>query len=173
MQRMALPRRFVTNLAVINDELIYTLQNGQLVSRVTSSNAIKIPLTNVVWMVPSVDEKQLAIVRRIKSGAMELLITDLRGNILSAIAQDSQIYGAAWSPNGTKLAYSSIKPNGTVRGIYVADTATGLSSHLSVDVKFIADPIRWSPTGNQIMITSAQPSNWPNEFVTFLVRVGG
>jgi TolB protein len=169
------PIPFVNDVTYMNDKLYYTTLKGNLLSGPLNKKPINSDLDNVVWMVPSPDEQRLAIVQRIKSGNMELLITDLNGTVLTTIAQDAQIYGTAWSPDGTKLAYSGITPNGTVRGIYVADTSTGLSTALPVDVKFIADPLHWSPTGNRLMISSTQPNEQQkrNLFVTYLVRVGG
>jgi TolB protein len=166
---------FVTNLAYMNGRLYYSPLEGDLHIKESKKKPQTSSVSNVVWMVPSPDEQRLAIVRRIKSGGMELLVTDLKGKILFAVAQDSQIFGTAWSPDGNKLAYAGITPNGTARGIYVADATTGLSVPLTVDVKFIADPLRWSPTGTRLMVSSTQPDDQSklNRFVTFIVRVSG
>jgi len=156
------------NIAFLDDRLFYTTLKGELFAHSLKAQPAALPIRNVVWMVPSPDEKRLAIVQRLAGGNMELVITDLQGRILNAIAQDSQIFGVAWSPDGTKLAYAGFTPNGTVRGIYVADTSTGLSAPLPVDVRFIGDPLRWSPSGNRLMITETQS---PNRVSTFLVKV--
>ncbi|RKP56175.1 hypothetical protein D7Z26_05905 [Cohnella endophytica] len=163
---------FATNIALLNGRLYFSSLRGQMMTMALNGKPEDFT-TNVVWMVPSPDEQRLAIVRKLKSGAMELDTTDLQGNILQAIAQDAQIYGSAWSPDGNKLAYAAITTNGTVRGIYVADTTTGLSSALSLDVKFIADTLHWSPTGNRLMVSSTQPDEQQsrNKFVTYLARV--
>ncbi|WP_256759837.1 hypothetical protein [Cohnella sp. WQ 127256] len=164
---------FTSNIAYMNDHLFFTSLKGALMTSTLEGEPDILPISNVVWMVPSPDEQRLAIVRKVKSGAMELLITDLQGTILQAIAQDSQIYGTSWSPDGNKLAYAAITPNGTVRGIYVADASTGIPSALSVDIKFIADPLNWSPTGNRLMVSATQPDEQQsrNRFMTYLVRV--
>ncbi|TFE27891.1 PD40 domain-containing protein [Cohnella luojiensis] len=166
---------FVTNLAYMNGRLYYSSLKGSLYVKESEEKPQILPISNVVWMVPSPDEQRLAIVRRIKSGDMELLITDLKGETLFAIAQDSQIFGTAWSPDGNKLAYAGITSNGTARGIYVSNSSTGLSAPLTVDVKFIADPLRWSPTGTRLMVSSTQPDDQSrlNRYVTYLVRVSG
>ncbi|MCD9023991.1 hypothetical protein [Cohnella silvisoli] len=163
---------FVSNVAYMNDQLYYTTLKGTVLSQELDKKPLKTSLNNVQWIIPSPDEQRLAIVRRIKSGEVELLITDLQGTTLHAVAQDSQIYGSAWSPDGTRLAYASYAPNGTVRGIYVADTSTGLSTPLSVDIKFIGDPLHWSPTGTRLMITATELDEQKsrNRFVTYLVR---
>ena len=164
---------FPSNIFQIGSLIYYTTLKGMLM-KISSEGAASIEgVSNVLWMLPSPDEQRLALVRRIKSGDMELLITDLQGKKLHAIAQDSQIYGIAWSPDGTKLAYSGITPNGTVRGIYVADASTGTSSPLSLDIKFIADPLRWNPSGNRLMVSTTLPDDNRNRnrSVTYLVRV--
>ncbi|RED57124.1 TolB family protein [Cohnella lupini] len=164
---------FVNNVAYMDGMLYYSALKGTLFANTLTGKSVALPINNVVWMVPSPDEQRLAVVNRTKSGRMELLITDLQGNVLKAIAQDNQIYGTAWSPDGNSIAYAGITDNGTVRGIYLADLVTGLSMPLTVDVKFIADPLHWSPTGTRLMVSTTQPDekNKRNRFVTFLLRV--
>ncbi|WP_239618209.1 hypothetical protein [Cohnella mopanensis] len=164
---------FANNIAYLNNQVIYSSLKGALITSPLNLKPELLPIDNVVWMVPSPDEQRLAIVRKIESNETELIITDLKGKVLQAIAQDSQIYGTAWSPDGNKLAYAGITSNGTVRGIYVADASTGLSTILSLDIKFIADPLRWNPTGNRLMVSATQPDEQQsrNRFVTYLVRI--
>jgi len=164
---------FVSNVAYMDDKLYYTNLDGNLLTSPIKKKPTYSMISNVLSMVPSPDEQRLAIVRRIKSGGVELVITDLQGSIQTAIAQDTQIYGAAWSPDGKRLAYASYNSNGIVRGIYVADSTTGLSTPLPLDIKFIADPLHWSPTGSRLMISATQPDDTKrrNEFVTYLARV--
>ncbi|QJD84115.1 TolB family protein [Cohnella herbarum] len=165
---------FPNNVAFLNERVYFTSLKGTLLTSPQENTVVTAQFTNVIWMVPSPDEQRLAIVRKLSNGGeMELIITDLEGNVLQAIAQDSQIYGTAWSPDGKKLAYAGITPSGTVRGVYVADTSTGLSNTLSLDVKFIADPLRWNPSSNRLMVTSTQPDEQKNrnQFITYLVRI--
>ena len=164
---------FVSNVFYMGNRLYYSALEGNLLSHAVDQKPSKSSLNNILSMTPSPDEQRLAVVRRIKGGNVQLVITDLQGTILSGVAQDTQIYGTAWSPDGSRLAYAAYAPNGTVRGIYVADATTGQSNLLPVDIKFIADPLRWSPTGNRIMISSTQPDEQRsrNRFVTYLVRV--
>ncbi|TVX98780.1 PD40 domain-containing protein [Cohnella terricola] len=164
---------FPSNLAIFDGSIYYTTLKGSLFAVSSDLKEQSLLLDNAVWMTPSPDKQRLAIVRRIKSGEAELLITDLEGKVLYTVAQDSQIFGIAWSPDGTKLAYAGITSNGTARGVYVADTSTGLSATLALDVKFIADPVRWNPSGDRLMVSSTLPDEQQsrNRFVTYLVRV--
>lgn len=165
---------FPGNVAFLNDSVYFTSLKGSLLTSKQDGKLASLQITNVIWMVPSPDEQRLAIVRKLGNGGeMELIITDLEGNVLQAIAQDSQIYGTAWSPDGKKLAYAGITTSGTVRGVYVADTTTGLSNTLSLDVKFIADPLRWNPSSNRLMVSATQPDEQKNrnQFITYLVRI--
>ncbi|MFC5407653.1 hypothetical protein [Cohnella soli] len=163
---------FVTNIDYLNNRLYYSSLKGAMITATLDGQKPALLTTDrVVWMVPSPDEKRLAVVRRLKSGSMELNVTDLQGNVIQAIAQDAQIFGVAWSPDGSKLAYAGIAPNGTVRSIYVADPSTGLSAPLSLDAKFMDGLLRWSPTGNRIMVSTSQlDEQQRNRSVTFLVR---
>jgi len=166
-------KMFPGNLAFLDRNLFFTTPKGDLIVQ-SSDEKVRVGSEgDVVWMIPSPDEQRLAIVNRFRNGKMVLRITDLQGNVLQEIAQDSQIFGLAWSPDGNRIAYAGITPNGTVRGIHVADVATGKSTLLSLDVKFIADPLRWNPSGNRLMVTSTVPDEQQNRnrFVTYLVRV--
>lgn len=165
---------FLNNLAYIGNRLYYSNGSGiLLVDAFRTDNTAAVLLKNVVWMTPSPDGSQLAVVRRVRSGAMELVVTDVQGKVVQALAQDFQIYGAAWSPDGTRLAYSGLTENGTARGIYVADVAEGSSAELQVDVKFISDPLRFSPSGDRLLISTTVPdeNRGVNRFVTYLVAV--
>ena len=163
---------FPGNPALLGDRLFYTTLQGALMIQSPNESVRVESSSDVVWMVPSPDEQRLAVVSRFRGGKMELTVTDLQGNVLHAIAQDTQIYGLAWSPDGNRLAYAGITPNGTVHGIYVADASTGQSVPLSLDIKFIADPLRWNPSGNRLMVTSTLPDEQQdrNRFVTYLVK---
>ncbi|MFC5702944.1 PD40 domain-containing protein [Cohnella faecalis] len=165
---------FLNNLAYIGNRLYFSNGSGLLlVHDFRSENTAVALLKNVVWMTPSPDGSQLAVVRRVKSGAMELVVTDVKGNVLQTLAQDFQIYGVAWSPDGSRIAYSGLTENGTARGVYLADVAAGSSSELQVDVKFISDPLRFSPSGDRLLISTTVPdeNRGVNRFVTYLVAV--
>ncbi|MFB9277907.1 hypothetical protein [Cohnella cellulosilytica] len=165
---------FPGNLALLGDRLFYTTLKGALMIQSPTEQVQLKTKGSVIWMVPSPDEQRLAVVvRSVQSREMELLIVDLQGSVLHAVAQDSQLYGLAWSPDGSRLAYAAITQSGTVRGIYVADASTGLSVPLSLDIKFLADPLRWNPSGNRLMVTSTLPDEQQNRnrFATYLVRV--
>jgi len=163
---------FPGNLAKIGGRTYYTTK-GDLHILTEDRGMMSVALANVIWMVPSPDGRRLAIVTRTRGGEMELLMTGPYGGNPLALARDSQIYGMSWSPDGSKLAYAGITSNGTVRGIYVADAATGTSSAQSLDVKFISDPLRWNPSGNRLMVTTTVPDDKQarNRFVTYLLRV--
>ncbi|XID95741.1 hypothetical protein ACF3MZ_14980 [Paenibacillaceae bacterium WGS1546] len=187
---------FPGNLSVVNGQLFFTTPKGQLIVKTPNRPSIAgdrkdrfalLPDRRIVWMAPSPNGERVAFVQKTKSGDAELIVSEnfwnvrdaaaaqdeVRASVRLAIAQDSQIYGIAWSPDGSKLAYAGIMSNGTVRGIYVADIATGLSEALSVDVKFIADPLLWSPSGNRLMVSAVLPDDDQNRnrFATYLVGV--
>lgn len=56
--------------------------------------------------------------------------------------------GFAWSPDGTRLAYTDYRGDGT-RGLFVVDPATGESIDLSSSLE-LADTIAWSRDGSHL-----------------------
>jgi TolB protein len=111
----------------------------------------------MLFDVPSPDGSLLGLVLRNKPGEMTLSVTDADGRGSKEIMKGSQIFGVSWSPDGKRLAFADIAQSGTAKGIYFADVSTGQSSALSVDVKFVADPPRWNPSGDRLMVTASSP----------------
>lgn len=159
--------------AFASGSLFFTGRDGQLSVLSARGHAEAPALRNVVSMIPSPAGDRLALVQTVAGGEMELIVADLEGNRLSSVAREAQIYGTAWSPDGSKLAYAAIAANGTVGSVQVANLAAGISAPLPVDIRFISDPLRWSPSGARLMIPAARSDEAQSRspFVTFLVQV--
>ncbi|TJY42315.1 hypothetical protein E5161_09960 [Cohnella pontilimi] len=158
------------NLSAQGGKIYYTTPPGLLLASDIGSGERNVVGKNVVWAAPSAAGEKLGIVNRIKSGTMELYVTDADGGNRRSIAQDNQIFGVAWNEAGDRLAYSAIEPSGTTKGVYVADPLAGTSVTLPIDIKYIADAPRWSPSGDRLMITDTLIGNDRSKpaFVTYL-----
>ncbi|PZD94399.1 hypothetical protein DNH61_18540 [Paenibacillus sambharensis] len=122
----------------------------------------------VVWVIPSPDGKQLAVVKRSSDTEMTMYVTDLQGNELMKLGSATQLFGTSWSPDGTKLVYNMISEDGGEKGIFAADTITGTTTPLTVDLQYAADKIRWSPSGTKIVASTAAGHN---HFVTYVMTL--
>jgi len=160
------------DLKAVHGKIFYAASNGVLYTYDTETKKKKIASKSAapVWASPSPDGTKLAVVQRIRSGAMELSVADADGRNRKAIAQDAQIFGPAWSPEGDRLAYAGIESSGMTRGIYVTNLVTGTTATLPIDAGFIADAPRWSPSGDRLMVTASITGGGRNkpEFVTYL-----
>ncbi|BBH21722.1 hypothetical protein Back11_30670 [Paenibacillus baekrokdamisoli] len=126
---------------------------------------------NVIWLIPSPDGKQLALVKRTSDTEMELTITDSSLHKKVALAKSTQVFGTSWSPDGTKLAYSESSETGGVKGVFVADVVSGKSTQIAVDVQSIADPLVWSPSGHKIITTTAVLQDNKYVFITYIITL--
>lgn len=109
---------------------------------------------HVVWVNPSPEKKQLAIVKHTTETTRTMTITDLKGNDPIELGSATQVFGMSWSPDGTKLAYSLTSENGGASGIFVADSVTGEVTSVKSDVKYVSDQLGWSPSGKKIVASS-------------------
>ncbi|UVI31683.1 TolB family protein [Paenibacillus spongiae] len=129
----------------------------------------------VIWFAPSNDGKQFALVKHlnkleVEEMQMELTIVDQAMQPKGRIAGGNQVFGTSWSPDGTKLAYTIVS-GGNVQGVYVADVVSGKATQLSVDMELASDPLRWSPSGDKLLMsTSVFRGNKPL-FITYVITL--
>lgn len=123
----------------------------------------------VIWLIPSPDGKQFALVKRTSDTEMELTLTDSSLTKKVSLAKGTQVFGTSWSPDGTKLGYTVSSETGGIKGVFVADAVSGKSTQISVDVQYAADPLKWSPSGHKIMTTTAKMQDNKYVFVTYII----
>ncbi|ANY67359.1 hypothetical protein BBD42_13400 [Paenibacillus sp. BIHB 4019] len=146
---------------VVN-EVLYFLPDG-------SKQAEKLA-TDVVWVIPSPERKQLALVKRTSNTTRTLMITDAKGNEPIELGSATQVFGTSWSPDGKKLAYS-LTSEGTDgdNGVFVADAISGDTVPIKLDVQYLSDDLGWSPSGKKIV--AATYSQEQNDFITFVITL--
>ncbi|WP_338553085.1 hypothetical protein [Paenibacillus sp. KS-LC4] len=146
---------------VVN-EVLYFLPDG-------SKQGEKL-VTDVVWVIPSPERKQLALVKRTTNTTRTLMLTDAKGNEPIELGSATQVFGTSWSPDGKKLAYSlTSEGSGGDNGVFVADAISGDTVPIKLDVPYLSDDLGWSPSGKKIV--AATYSQEQNGFVTFVITL--
>jgi len=121
---------------------------------------------------PSPDGARLALVTMTGETERTLVVTDLKGNVQTKLSKGTQIFGTAWSPDGTKLAYNLIdEGDNGVKGIVVADAATGKTTFATIDVPYASDPVAWSPAGNKLVASTFVNDDQGSRMVTYVVTL--
>ena len=91
----------------------------------------------------------------------ELLVIDTNdGSVRSLFPQHEQLRGAAWSPDGTRLAF--FKLDGGQYALYVHDATSGRTRavRLRTSRSLASDsPLEWSPDGASVLV-SLRPEGW-------------
>ncbi|KQL38787.1 hypothetical protein AN960_12465 [Bacillus sp. FJAT-25509] len=172
--------RWIDNQTIIYSTIFNQMYSANLNGRVKriDPNSDKVNLIRkkyneqkVEWVIPSQDQKQFAIVRKIAATKRELFITDENGRKTVSLATGTQIFGAGWSPNSKTLAFSVISEDKGERGLYVIDVKSRKITQLSTDLDEIAGPITWSPSGKKILVSKVMLKDNLNEFVTYVLTL--
>ncbi len=149
----------ITNPIKVGDKIYYeTIHSGAAdddkikVYDINKKEKKELIKDNVNEFSLSPDQKQLLIITsNLDKDADELIITDLEGKQREVLAE-GYIFGAKWSPDGTKVAYIS-----TQEGLYVVDVKTKKSSLICAGEYYV--PIAWNPSGEKIMLHSTKSKN--------------
>jgi Tol biopolymer transport system component len=101
----------------------------------------------------SPDGKSIAYSSDRNGGLPELFIRDLAtGKDRQIVNMDTQPLGAAWSPDGTKIAFLDIDGQWGVAGVCMVDVATGKITRLQTSLGQPGSP-SWSADGKYVVIS--------------------
>lgn len=158
-----------THGAVQGGRIIYYLAGDRLVSHDLDSGENGEGIDGVEWIVPSPDGKRLAVVRLTGEAERSLLLCDAAGNELSTLAVGTQIFGANWSPDGTRLAYTVSSDDGSLKGLFIAEAESGDHTQIGLDIDHVSDKLRWSPSGQKLLAATSMPGPDGYRFVTYIL----
>lgn len=163
--------RMIANTMRIGNDVYYTTMGEKMYVQDLDGSNRRLVMEGVVWIIPSPDRTKFAMVKHTAQTERTLYITDLEGKELFKLSKATQIYGVNWSPDQSKLAYITMEPEANSGGLFVADAENGNVVQLSVDIKDAADPLRWSPSGKQISVTSMVFGEKSYKFITNLLQL--
>ena len=142
----------------IQDKIFYVINNtpsSELwVLNLSTKEKKNLNIKNVDGITPSPDRKQMLVFQGSDS-KRSMILCDAEGNNIKTIAEGTEVVGASWSPDQSKIAYSlkSASNGSTSNGIYVYDMVTGKSTQIAVNV--VNAGSSWSPSGKKIAFTEA------------------
>ncbi|MFQ5649450.1 MAG: Tol-Pal system beta propeller repeat protein TolB [bacterium] len=100
---------------------------------------------------------KIAYVQEGRDGAKEIAIMDFDGKNIRTLTADKSInLSPAWSPDGSKICYTSYRDDNP--NLYVLNLRTDTQYRLS-NVKGLNSAPAWSPDGNQIALTLTKDGN--------------
>lgn len=163
----------LNNAAKLGDKLYYTTIDGKLFVQTQNSGGkdSRMLAENVIWLIPSPDMTKFAMVKRTAETKMTLYITDLEGKELKELTTATQIFGTNWSPDQSRLTYAVTNEDTASGGVFVADTESGKSVQMTTDLRYAADPLRWSPSGKQISLSNLILNDNGPKFVTNILQL--
>jgi serine/threonine protein kinase/Tol biopolymer transport system component len=83
----------------------------------------------------------------------QLAMFDRNGKLLSVMKGTQSVFEASFSPDMTRIAFSTVDLQRRNEDIWVYDIARSISTRLTFDPRDDTDPI-WSPDGKQIIFSS-------------------
>lgn len=160
----------ISNVSKVGSKVYYTI-DGKMFVYDLSTKQTKALKENVLWLIPSPDNTQFAMVKRTGETKMTLLITDLDGNEKASLAEGIQIFGTSWSPNQNNIAYTVTSGERGKNGLFVADVETKKITQLSPDMQDISDSIKWSPSSKKMLLSRVVTEDNKRMFITNVITL--
>jgi len=168
LTQLANAKGLASNTIKINNFLYYSMVE-KLYKQEIGSLDRKLLRTDVAWLIPSQDKSQFALVKHNAKSMQTLTLTDLNGNELKSFAEGSQIMGTSWSRDGLKLAYTVAAGDNCDSGLFIANVSSGKIVQLAVDIQYISDSVKWSPSGKRLLTSNFITRNSKNSFATYII----
>jgi len=162
---------YVHNVVQSGSIIYYISQeDSRLTAYDTETGQSTVLKQSVVWAIPSPDGSRMAIVKRTKSGEMVLVLCDSKGNEQSTLAAGQQIFGTSWSPDGSKLAYTTTSGSGNESSLLITEIETGEQTPVWNNIQ-VSDKLRWSPSGKKLLASAAVLKDNKYEFMVYVIRL--
>ena len=162
---------YVHNVVQSGNRIYYIAhEDSQLFVYDTDTKQSKVIKKDVMWVIPSPDGSQLAIVKRTASTEMTLFLCDNEGNEQTAWASGTQVFGTSWSPDGSMVAYTTISENGNENRLFITEVETGEQTPISNDIQ-ASDKLRWSPSGKKLLASAAVMKDNVYQFITYIIKL--
>ncbi|MCB2360239.1 hypothetical protein [Clostridium estertheticum] len=155
-----------TTIKIKND--LYYVVGEKLYKQELNSSNRKLLRKDLTWLIPSPNQSQFALVKHTSKKTRTLILSDLMGNELKTFAEGTQIMGTSWSSDGSKLAYTVASENNCDAGLFVADAKNNKVVQLAVDIQYISDSVKWSPSGKRLLASNIMLNN-NNSFTTYII----
>ena len=158
----------VSNTIKLKNDLYYSVGEKLYKQKLNSSDK-ELLREDVTWLIPSPNKSQLALVKHNSKTTRTLILTDLLGNELKPFAEGTQIMGTSWSNDGSKLAYTVASENNCDAGLFVVDAKSSKVVQLAVDIQYISDSVKWSPSGKRLLASHFMLHNNKPSFTTYII----
>lgn len=159
-------RANIKNTHLLGDHVYYTTLQDEWVDYNLKTNQTHVVKKNVISVVPSPDQKRLALVVRQPDNLMALLLTDLQGKQLAKLNEALEIYGVSWSPDQQKLSYILSSQSLGKQGLFVTEMRSKRAVQLTADIYQIIAPIKWDDSSKRMMFTSVGRRNLSLMYLT-------
>jgi TolB protein len=166
--QVAKAKGLATNTMKIKNDLYYTV-GEKLYKQEINSNERKLLREDVIWLIPSPDQSQFALVKHSAETKRTLTLVDLQGKEIKTLAEGIQIMGTSWSDDGSKLAYTVASKSNGEAGLFVVDTSSGKVVQLAVDIQYISDSVKWSPSGKRLLASNFITENNKPSVVSYII----
>ncbi|ULO07328.1 PD40 domain-containing protein [Paenibacillus sp. 19GGS1-52] len=145
-------------------------EDSQLIAYDTETKQSVVLTKEVMWAIPSPDGAKLALVKRTAPTEMTLFLCDTAGNELSTLASGTQVFGTSWSPDGSKIAYTTTSENGNENGLFITEVETGEQTPISNDMQ-ASDKLRWSPSGKKLLTSTSVLKDNAYQFMAYVITL--
>jgi TolB protein len=158
----------ISNTIKINNYLYYNI-GEKLYKQEVNTTKRKLLREDVSWLIPSDDHSQFALVKHNDKTKRTLTLADLNGNELESFADGTQIMGTSWSSDGSKLAYTVAAQSNCDAGLFVVDAKSSKIVQLAVDIQYISDSVKWSPSGKRLLASNFITQNSKPAVTSYII----